>query len=262
MNQQEVKKMIKSFCLLLVLLLVLGCAGSRKETPVLGAEDQLALAKREYEKKNFSEASLEFQKLIYNYPGAAFVDSAQYLLGMCYFREKDYPAAVGEFNKLLTSFYTSPLADDAYFMIAFAHYKDSPKAELDQKNTLRAISELNDFLEEYPQSEYAEEAQRLLFEARSKMAKKLYKTGKLYYKLKHYQSALLYLEEVLDLYPDTEFSAPSSFLVAESYLKQKKYDLAELEYRKFLERYPGNKLAGKVKKRLKKLDDERIQAQK
>jgi len=253
--------MLRRWYLLGILFLILGCA-STKELPVLGVEEQFALAKKEYEKKHYSEAILEFQKLIYNYPGAAFVDSAQYLLGMCYFKEKDYPSAVGEFKKLLTSFSESPLADDASFMIGFAHYKDSPKAELDQKNTSRAIRELEDFLEEYPQSEYAKEAQKLLFEARSKMAQKLYKNGRLYFKLKHYQSALLYLEEVLDQYADTKFSAPANFLIAESYLKQKKYDLAELEYRKFLERYPGDRLAGKVKKRLKKLDENRIQAQK
>jgi len=108
--------------------LILSCAGARKETPVLGAEDQFALAKREYEKKKYSAAVLEFQKLIFNYPGTAFVDSAQYLLGMCYFQDKDYSSSVGEFKKVLSSFSESPLADDASFMIAYAHFKDSPKA--------------------------------------------------------------------------------------------------------------------------------------
>ncbi len=253
--------MIRRCYLFGFLLLVLGCAG-HKVGLILGAEEQFNLAKREYEKKNYSEAVLEFQKLIFNHPGAAFIDSAQYLLGMCYFKDKDYPASVGELNKILTSFSTSPLADDASFMIAFAHYKDSPKAELDQKNTLQAIGELENFLEEYPESEYYPEAQKLLLEARSKMAQKFYKSGRIYYKLKHYEAALLYLQEVLDQYPDTKFSSSANFLVAETYWQQKKYDLAELEYRKYLEKYPGDKLISKIKDRLKKLDKEKIQARK
>jgi outer membrane protein assembly factor BamD len=253
--------MIRRWYLFGLLLLVLGCAG-HKVSLILSAEDQFNLAKREYEKKNYSDAVLEFQKLIFNYPGVAFIDSAQFLFGMCYFKEKDYPASVGEFKKLLTSFSSSSLADDASFMIAFAHYKDSPKAELDQKNTLQAIGELKSFLDEYPASEYFPEAQKLLFEARSKVAQKFYKSGRIYYKLKHYEAALLYLQEVLDQYPDTKFSSSANFLVAETYWQQKKYDLAELEYRKFLETYPGDKLTGKVKNRLKKLDKERVQAQK
>jgi outer membrane protein assembly factor BamD len=253
--------MIRRWYLFGLLFLVLGCAG-HKVSLILSAEDQFNLAKREYDKKNYSDAVLEFQKLIFNYPGVAFIDSAQFLFGMCYFKEKDYPASVGEFKKLLTSFSTSSLADDASFMIAFAHYKDSPKVELDQKNTLQAIGELESFLEEYPASEHFPEAQQLLFEARSKIAQKFYKSGCIYYKLKHYEATLLYLQEVLDQYPDTKFSPSSSFFIAETYWQQKKYDLAELEYRKFLEKYPGDKLASKIKDRLKKLDKEKIQARK
>ena len=85
---------------------------------VLDAEDQYALAKREFEEKNWNRAVVELQKLIFNYPGAAFVDSAQYLLGMAYFNQKEYPLAIGEFSKLLSSYPTSQLADDAAFMIA------------------------------------------------------------------------------------------------------------------------------------------------
>jgi outer membrane protein assembly factor BamD len=253
--------MLRKWLCLSLLPLVLSCAAARKETPVPGAEDQFAIAKKEYNRKKYTNAITEFQKLIFNYPGAAFVDSAQYLLGMCYFQDKDYSSSVGEFKKVLSSFSESPLATDASFMIAYAHYKDSPKAELDQTNSLKAIQELKDFLDEYADSQHAPEAQKLLFEARTKQAQKLYNNGRIYYKLKHYDAALIYLQDLLDQYSDTKYAAPASFLIAESYWQQKKNDLAELEYRKFLEKYPGDKLAGKVKARLNKLDKE-VQAKK
>ncbi|HVP35611.1 MAG TPA: outer membrane protein assembly factor BamD [Terriglobales bacterium] len=253
--------MFRKWLCLSLLPLILSCAAARKETPVLGAEDQFSLAKNEYEKKKYSDAVTEFQKLIFNYPGAAFVDSAQYLMGMCYFNEKDYSSSVGEFKKVLSSFSESPLADDASFMIAYAHFMDSPRAELDQTNSLKAIQELKDFLDEYPDSRHAQEAQKLLFEARTKQAQKLYNNGRIYYKLKQYEAALIYLQDVLDQYSETRYASQASFLIAESYREQKKSDLAELEYRKFLEKYPDDKLAGKVKSRLGKLNKE-IQAKK
>jgi outer membrane protein assembly factor BamD len=246
--------MLRKWLCLGLLPLILSCAAARKETPILGAEDQFALAKKEYDKKKYSDAVMEFQKLIFNYPGAAFVDSAQFLLGMCYFKDKDYSSSVGEFKKVLSSFSESPLAEDASFMIAYAHYQDSPRSDLDQTNTLKAIQELKDFLEEYPDSKRAPEAEKLLYEARTKQAQKQYNNGRIYYKLKHYDAALLYLQDVLNQYPDTKYAARASFLIAEGYREQKIYDLAELEYRKFLEKYPDDKLAGKVKARLDKLD--------
>jgi len=227
----------------------------------LDAEDQFALAKREFEIKHYDQAMIEFQKLIFNYPGAVFIDSAQYLLGMSYYNQEEYPLAIVEFNKLLSSFPTSQLSDDAAFMRAFGDFKMSAKAELDQKHTLQAIEELQSFLDDYPASDRAKEAFDLLKECRSKLAKKAYKNGHLYFKRKQYEAALIYLKDVINGYHDTEWAAPSQFQIAEVYFKQKKFDQAKTEYQKFLESFPQDKLAKKAKERLEKLNSKKSHAE-
>jgi outer membrane protein assembly factor BamD len=224
--------------------------GPKAPRLVLDADDQFALAKGEFEKKHYDKAVIEFQKLIFNYPGAIFIDSAQYLLAVSYFNQKDYPLAQGEFNKLLSSFPTSRLSDDAAFMVAFCDYKMSPRAELDPERTIKAIEELNTFLDDYPQSERAKEAQDLVQEGRSKLAKKAYENGRLYFRMKQYDAALIYLKGVINEYHDTRWAALAQFYIAEAYFKQQKYDQAKEEYQKFLENFPQDKLAGKVKGRL------------
>ncbi|KPL04046.1 MAG: hypothetical protein AMJ73_04735 [candidate division Zixibacteria bacterium SM1_73] len=246
----------------LLLLLFLMACGPKQTNLILDAEDQFALAKREFEKEHYNQAVIEFQKLIFNYPGAAFIDSAQYLLGMSYFNEQDYPLAVVEFNKLLSSFPTSLLSDDAAFMVAFSDFKMSARAELDQKHTEQAIEELQRFLDDYPASDRMEEAQELLRESRSKLAKKAYKNGRLYFKMKNYESALIYLKDVVNGYHDTKWAAPAQFQIAEVYFKQNKYDQAKEEYQKFLEDFPQDKLAKKAKERLKKLNSKETHAEK
>jgi outer membrane protein assembly factor BamD len=246
---------------LFFLVLAMAC-GPKAPSLILDAEDQFALAKREFEKKSYDKAVIEFQKLVFNYPGAVFIDSAQYLLGMCYFNQKDYPSALGEFNKLLSSFPTSQLSDDAAFMLAFCDFKMTSRAELDQERTLKAVEELKTFLDDYPGSERTNEAQDLLNECRSKLAKKVYETGRLYFKMKQYDAALIYLKDVINEYHDTKWAAPAQFHIAETYFNQKKYDEAKEEYQKFLENFPEDKLAGKVKGRLEKLTSEDAQAKK
>jgi outer membrane protein assembly factor BamD len=246
---------------LFFLILSMAC-GPKAPSLVLDAEDQFALAQGEFEKKHYDKAVMEFQKLIFNYPGAIFIDSAQYLLGMSYFDQKDYPLAQGEFNKLLSSFPTSQLSDDAAFMLAFCDYKMSPRAELDPERTIKAIEELNTFLDDFPQSERAKEAQDLVQEGRSKLAKKAYENGRLYFKMKQYDAALIYLKDLINEYHDTKWAAPAQFQIAETYLKQKKFDQAKEEYQKFLENFPKDKLVGKAKKRLEKLDSKNTQAKK
>ncbi|MCK4385359.1 MAG: outer membrane protein assembly factor BamD [candidate division Zixibacteria bacterium] len=236
--------------------------GPKQTNLILDAEDQFALAKREFEKKNYDQAIIEFQKLIFNYPGAVFIDSTQYLLGMSYFNQKDYPLASVEFNKLLSSFPTSQLSDDAAFMVAFCDFEMSVKAELDQSHTLKAIEELQRFLDDYPASDRAKEASDLLNLCRTKLAKKAYKNGWLYFKRKQYEAALIYLKDVINGYHDTKWVAPAQFQIAEVYFKQKKFEQAKTEYQKFLENFPQDKLAKKAKERLEKLNSNKTHAEK
>ena len=235
-------------------ILGLGC-GPKAPKVVLDAEDQYAVARREFDDKHWNKAVVELQKVIFNYPGAGFIDSAQFLLGMAYFNEEEFPSAILEFNKLLVSYPTSRLADDAAFMVAKSDLEISPKAELGQENTQRAVDGLRNFLDEYPQSDRKEEAGELLVRARGKLAKKTYKNGYLYYRLGHYESALIYLEKVLNDYHDTEWVEDARFQIAEVYYKEKKYDQAKEEYEKFLQDFPDHKLAENAKKRLKKIEN-------
>jgi outer membrane protein assembly factor BamD len=249
-------------CFSLAFLTFSVACGPKGATVILDAEDQFALAKREFEKEHYEQAIIEFQKLVFNYPGAVFIDSAQYLLAMSNFNQEDYPLAVMEFNKLISSFPTSQLSDDAAFMAAFCDFKMSAKAELDQKHTQRAIEELQNFLDDYPTSDRAQEALDLLRESRSKLAKKAYRTGTLYLKMKRYDAALIYLRDVVNEYHDTRWTTPAQFQIAEVYFKQKKYDQAKGEYEKFLENFPQDKLAKEAKQRLKKLNSENSHAKK
>ncbi len=246
---------------LFFLVLSMAC-GPKQAVLVLDAEDQFALAKREFEKKHHDQAIIEFQKLIFNYPGAVFIDSAQYLLGMSYFSLKDYPLAIVEFNRILSSFPTSHLSDDGAFMVALSDFEMSARAELDQKHTLQAIEELQQFLDDYPASDRREEAQDLLNRSRAKLAKKAYKNGRLYFKMKRYESALIYLKEVVNGYHDTEWAASAQFQIAEVYIKQKKFEQAKEEFEKFLDNFPQHKLTKKAKERLENLNSKSTHAEK
>ena len=243
--------LIFSGSILLLFLFITGC-GPKPPQVILDAEDQYALAKGEYEKEHWDKALLELQKLILNYPGVNFIDSAQYLLGLTYFNQKEYPSAINEFNRILTSFPTSSLGDDAAFKVAECDFRMSPKAELDQTHTHKALYELENFLNDYPLSDKREEAQKLVDECNAKLAKKVYKGGYLYYKMRHYDAASLYFKQVLDEYQNTEWAKLAQFYLAEALYKGKKYDQAKEEYQKFIQDYPQDELVKKANKNLEK----------
>ncbi len=254
MNTKSVALLILSLSTLSIAA-GLGC-GPKTPGAVLDAEDQYAVAKREFERKHWEKAVVELQKLIFNYPGTSFIDSAQYLLGVTYFNQEEYPLAIAEFSKLLISYPTSQLADDAALMVAKSDFEMSPKAELDQTHTQKALDELNTFLDDYPKSDRREEAQELVNACRAKLAKRAYRAGHLYYKMGHYSAALIYFRQILNDYHDTKWVKQAQFEIAEVFYKQKQYHKAKEEYQKFLQDFPNGKLANKAKRRLKKLEKE------
>jgi outer membrane protein assembly factor BamD len=253
MNRKSVYVMYVSITILLFLS-GWGC-GPKPPKAVLDAEDQYAVAKREFDEGHWDQAITELQKLIFNHPGAGFIDSAQYLLGMAYFNQEDYPLAIMEFNKLLLSYPTSRLADDATFMIAKSDFEMSPKAELDQTHTQKAADQLKNFLDDYPESDRREEAQQLLLECRSKLAKRAYKAGHLYYRMKRYDAALIYFDKILNDFHDTEWAKKAQFESAEIFYKREEYNRAKEEYQKFLEDFPEDELAKDAQEKVNEIEE-------
>jgi outer membrane protein assembly factor BamD len=241
--------------ILSILILVLSSCGSQNIKPLPNAEDQFQIAKREYQEENWSDAVMEFQKLIFNYPGFAKADSAQFLLALSYFNDKEYPLAAGEFNKLVYSFPTSSLTDDAMFHAGVCALKQSPGSDLDQKYTQLAVERFQAFLEEYPESELVPQVEKKLLEARSKLAEKTYKSGELYVKMKDYDASLIYLNEVLDLYGDTPWATQALFLKGQVYFNQKKLGQAKQTFEEFIEKYPQDKLIAEAKEKIKDIDE-------
>ncbi len=242
--------------LCLLSILIVGCS-SKATRPVLPLAEQLALAKKYYDKKKYRQAAEEFQKLIFNYPGATTVDTAVYYLGNSYFKQEDYATAAGEFKKILSNYPNSTWLDEAAYMVAMSDLKQSAPAELDQKFTWLALDEFNEFVETYPDSPLVAEAKNRISELRNKLAKKSYKNGYVYLRTKDYTAALLYFKEILDNFPDTVWAKQALFQIAEVNRFQNKIPEAIEVYKRFLELYPKDKLASQCKERLSELENKK-----
>jgi len=116
-------------------------------------------------------------------------------------------------NYLLSEFYfknfhefypNSMFAEDALFMVAFNNYELSPKDNLDQTYTNKAVELFQVFINTYPENIKVKDANDLIDELRDKMEAKAFKNAKLYYDLEQYKAAALAFNNLLDQYPDTQ----------------------------------------------------------
>jgi outer membrane protein assembly factor BamD len=106
-------------------------------------------------------------------------------------------------------------------MIGYCFFMDSPKPRLDQTLTQKAIDALQLYINLYPSTERAAEANRLIIEMRDKLVYKSFLTGKLYYDLGNYKAAVVALTNSLKSFPDTKYREDLTFMLLDA-----KYNLA------------------------------------
>lgn len=136
-------------------------------------------------------------------PFTAYGPLAQYKLGLTHVALRDYEAAVTEFDKLVTRYPDSPLVDDAKFQIAQASLKGTFRAGYDQAPADRAIRELEQFLQEHPESELAAQASQRLTELIARRAQHEYLVAQFYERRRKLAAARIYYETIATRYGQT-----------------------------------------------------------
>jgi outer membrane protein assembly factor BamD len=81
----------------------------------------------------------------------------------------------------------------------------SPNYYHDQESSKKAITEIQQFLDDYPSSDYSFGADNLIKDLRLRLAEKSMETGELYFKLKAYDSAIVSYKIVINEYYDTQY---------------------------------------------------------
>ncbi|MFN0158844.1 MAG: outer membrane protein assembly factor BamD [Bacteroidota bacterium] len=234
-------------CAILVAFLLSGCSSSEEAT-TLSADERFQRAKALYDDEDYLEAINEFTIITLQYQGSAHADDAQYFLGESRFARGEYLLAAFEYQQLKRSMTASPLIPDAQFKIGLCYFYLSPPSMLDQQYTLKAIDELQSFVEYYPSHDSASSAEGRIKELSTRLAAKSYEIAQQYAILEYYKSALFYYDDVIEKYHDTDFAPLSYFGKAEALMSRKRYDEARTVITTFIERFPNSVLRDRADK--------------
>ncbi|MBU8933116.1 MAG: outer membrane protein assembly factor BamD [candidate division Zixibacteria bacterium] len=230
--------------------LMLSCGGNKTLTN-LTARETFELGREKYDKKKYFDAIEKFQAVIYNFPGDAIVDTAQYYLGMAYFRNDDFQLAAVEFNRLALNYPSSAFFERAIYLKAVSYYESTPgHYGLDQSELKSAIKLFEDFLIDFPESDQVEGAREHLLAARTRMARKFYSSGIVYDRIGAYVAAKTYFQRVIDDYTDTEFAPLATYYYALMEFKLEDYEEARLKFESFLAVFPDHEMASKATEKI------------
>jgi len=170
-----------------------------------------------FEKGDYYRSLQLFQQLINFYKGTKKAEKLQYYYAYCHYKQKDYVLASYYFKRFAQNYPRSEFSEEANFLGAYCYYLDSPKTTLDQTNTVKAITELQLFIDLYPYSERVQEANMLIDELRAKLQKKDFDIAKLYYKMQRYMAAITTFNSILRDYPDSDYKEDVLYYIFKSY---------------------------------------------
>ncbi|MDZ7360714.1 MAG: outer membrane protein assembly factor BamD [candidate division KSB1 bacterium] len=227
--------------------------GGNKARPNMPTEERFAYAMKLFKDKDYFEARTQFRIVILNAPGNTLVDQAQFYLAECHFHMHEFLLAASEYERLLKLYPRSTFLDDAQYKLALCYDKQSPKSDLDQKYTYKAIEEFQRFLEDFPTSELVEDVEKRLFAARTKLAKKEFDTGNLYRKMALCESAIYSFDDVLNHYYDSQYAEPALFYKGECSFKLERWDEAKTALEALLEKFPKSSFASQAKDMLNQI---------
>ncbi|MCA1968156.1 MAG: outer membrane protein assembly factor BamD [Rhizobium sp.] len=152
---------------------------------------------------NIVEASRKFDAIDAQHPFSEWSQKALVMSTFTKYRLARYTDAVAAGNRYLNLY---PRSDDsAYvqYLVGLSYWKQIVNVTQDQKTSLQTIDAMQKVIDNYPDSEYVDDAQAKIRFARDQLAGKEMQVGRYYLERKEYLAAISRFRAVVEKYPNT-----------------------------------------------------------
>ena len=217
---------------------------------------KLRTAEQYFVKKKYNKAQQLYEDIIPYFKTGKEYEDIYYKYSYCAWYQKDYLNAENLFKGYLQLFPNSTRAEEIDYMRALSFYKQSPKPELDQTNTIKAIGMMQTFINTHPGSERIKEANEIMDICRAKLEIKDLKGAQLYYDLGQFRAAGVAFSALLNTYPESQKADEYKLMIIRSYFKfaelsveekkPERYEQVITECNEFVDRFPESKLRKEV----------------
>jgi outer membrane protein assembly factor BamD len=197
-----------------------------------------------------------FKQVTETYTQSTFRPDAKLGIGDTYLGEGTAEAlvlAINEFREYLTFYPTNPRADYAQYKLGMAHFKQMRGPQRDQSETREAVTELQRFVDRYPNSTLFAEGSTKLREAKDRLSQANYLVGYFYYRQRWYPGAIDRFQSVIK--EDESFTGRDAvyFYLAECLMKLKREAEALPLYEKLLQEFEQSEFLSEAQKRVTEL---------
>ncbi len=145
----------------------------------------------------YSKAGSLFESLSMLTNGTEKDDTVRYYWGLSNYRFKDYYTAETNFANFVESYPRSPFTPEARYLRLDCLYRSTLRYELDQTPTYKAITEISEYIIEYPESPHMKTCRAMLTDLNGRLDEKAYESARLYYKMEDYKASRVAFRNVI-----------------------------------------------------------------
>ena len=257
----------------IIMLLGSSCNSYTKLMKSQSYEQKYEAAKQYYAQGNYNYAATLCTEVLSVLKGTEYGEESLYLTGLSHMRARNYDAAATVFRKYYTTYPKGKFSEQARFYCGKSLFQLTPEPKLDQTDTYEAVTEFQNFIENYPESSLRPQAQDLIFALQDKLVEKGYLSAKLYYDLGdyigngrggNYGACIVTAENAIKDYPYTKRREDFAILILRAKFalaafsieakKEERYHNAIDEYYGFVTEYPESKYLKEAQNLFKKAE--------
>ncbi|WP_232219452.1 outer membrane protein assembly factor BamD [Hydrogenivirga sp. 128-5-R1-1] len=189
--------------LLVLFLLLSGCAKITEEERAKKAQEYYREALSAYKEKDYGDAAWNFNEALkyMDYLTPKQIENAKFLLAKSYYYDGDYVNAVVALEDYIFYYPKLRRTEEAFYLLIDSYINVSPDPYRDQEYTWKAIEKAKEFLSRFPNSTFAPKVQKLIDKAYRKIAQHELYIAKFYEDYGYTYSAALRYREVLINFP-------------------------------------------------------------
>ena len=187
-----------------ILILISSCSEYQKALNSDEVSVKFNLGTELYDAEKYSKASRLFAQILPQYRGKPQAQKLTYMQAMCFYNTKDYNSSSYQMERFVNSYPDSEKVEEMAFLGAKSYYLMAPIFSKDSEDTKIAIDKLQQFINAFPESEFNDDANKLIFELDYRLELKEFNIALQYNVLTDYQAAIKSFENFLIDFPGSD----------------------------------------------------------
>ncbi len=234
--------------LLLLSLLVAGCASTDKDIPELPVEEYFSTARTALDAGNYGTAVEQYETLEAKYPFGPYAQQAGLDLIYAYYKFDDPLSTIAAANRFIKLHPRHTHVDYAYYMRGLANFDQGitsisrylpvDPSERDAGAANQSFQDFSMLVQRFPESRYAPDARKRMIYLRDNLSKNEIHAARYYHKRGAFVAAVNRADYVLHNFPGTSAVPDALTILVESYMSIGRSDLALDAYRVLLLNHP------------------------